>query len=84
MAYRSVFDHGADYLRLSKEARPEDYSLSEFHGGNGISGEEIECGLRSMGFSSLKMSYHWQGLLSLTLPWKVRGFSPLLRILAVK
>jgi len=82
--YRALFDHGRDYLRLSQHSRPEDYALSEFHGEKGVPGVEIERELRELGFSSLTFSYHWQGLLPLTPPWKRRGLSPLLRIEAVK
>lgn len=82
--YRAMFDHGADYLRLSKNARPEDYALSEFHGDKGVPGTRIEQGMRELGWSSITFTYHWQGLLPLTPPWKIRGLSPLLRIEAVK
>lgn len=82
MVYRSLFDHGKHYLHHCPSASARDYELSEFHGDQGVD----SAALREVfqGFSEVKFIFHWEGLLPVTPPWKLHGFSPLLRILARK
>jgi ubiquinone/menaquinone biosynthesis C-methylase UbiE len=84
LAYRSLFDHGPSYLSRAPELSPADYQLSEFHGDRGLDGPALATGLRQIGFREVRCEYHWQGLLPVTPPWCVRGWSPLLRLVAVK
>lgn len=82
--YRSIFDHGPRYLQACPSASAEDYELSEFHGDEGVDGAAITKALLALGFRDVQVEYHWQGLLPFTPPWKVRGLSPLLRVVAIK
>ncbi len=80
--YRALFDHGKRYLAACPSASERDYEMSEFHGDRGVQVEPIQECLRE--FAEVRLSYHWEGLLPLTPPWRRRGISPLLRILARK
>lgn len=82
--YRHFFDHGHKYLAASPELSEQDYALTEFHGENGLSGPALEKALKEIGFREVEITYHWHGLLPFTPPWKVKGLSPLLRIIATK
>lgn len=83
-AYRFLFDHGHDYLANCPGLTPQDYSLTEFHGENGLDGLALARNLKEIGFRDVQVTYHWHGLLVFTFPWCRRGFSPLLRIIARK
>lgn len=82
--YRYFFDHGHEYLASCPSLTSEDYALTEFHGANGLDGEALAAALTQIGFSEVRVTYHWKGLLPITPFWQVRGFSPLLRIVARK
>jgi ubiquinone/menaquinone biosynthesis C-methylase UbiE len=82
--YRYFFDHGHDYLEKCPQLSGADYALTEFHGERGLDGKVLARALREIGFREVKVQYHWHGLLPFTPCWKIRGLSPLLRIIAKK
>jgi len=82
--YRYFFDHGPKYLAKCPDLSIEDYELSEFHGNIGLNADFLKAELYSLGFQSVSIEFHWQGLLPISLPWERKGFSPLLRIFAIK
>ncbi|MCO5144472.1 MAG: class I SAM-dependent methyltransferase [Oligoflexia bacterium] len=82
--YRSFFDHEKSYLEKNPNLNHQDYSLTEFHGNSGISGQDSLKKLTELGFTNIRINFHWQGLLPIEFPWKIRGLSPILRIIAQK
>lgn len=82
--YRYFFDHGHDYLDQCPQLSTTDYALTEFHGEKGLDGAALARAAKEIGFREVEVIYHWHGLLPFTPPWRIRGFSPLLRIIAKK
>ncbi len=91
--YRYFFDHGPKYISACPECSITDYELSEYHGEIGISGEKLVKALRLIGFTTIEVSYHWEGggfpekilgFLKLKKFLSRAGFAPNLRIIASK
>jgi ubiquinone/menaquinone biosynthesis C-methylase UbiE len=86
--YRIINNTGKRYLSKFSELSEQIYHCSEFHQ-SGIRSDEIELMLRKIGFSDVKIQYHWYGLSPLAdkvfgkRSYK-RGYAPLVRIIAVK
>lgn len=83
-AYRAFFDHGPRYLAACPNLTAEDYELSEFHGENVVDSAALRATLAECGFTDVQLTFHWEGLLPVTPPWRAHGYSPLLRIVARK
>ena len=86
--YRKINDASKHYLSRFNQLSSEIYNCSEYHQ-DGIPSEKIELLLKSVGFSDVRLEYHWFGLSHLT--DKVfgrktfrKGCAPLVRIVAVK
>jgi len=86
--YRMINDASKRYLSRFNELSEQVYKCSEYHQ-NGIHSKEIENILKTIGFSNVKIQYHWYGLSPLTdkifgrKTYK-RGYAPLVKIIAVK
>jgi ubiquinone/menaquinone biosynthesis C-methylase UbiE len=86
--YRMANNASKHYLSKFSELSEQMYHCSEFHE-NGIHSDSIELMLREIGFSDIRLQYHWYGLSPMT--DKIfgkriykRGYAPLVRIIAVK
>lgn len=93
LIFRFFYDHGPKYIHACPESKMEDYEISEFHGGTGLSGKVIVGQLKSIGFSKIRVEYHWDGggmpekivtKLALRSLMSRRGLAPNLRIIAEK
>ena len=91
--YRKLFDHGKDYLTHCPESSEQDYLMSEYHGGEGLSGPKLAEQLCEAGFQVKELVYHWEGMgpaarflqsLGLSEKFKKRGLAPIVRLIAVK
>lgn len=91
--YRSVFDHGAGYLKSAKNLSEKDYKITEFHGDSGLDGAELASKLKEIGFDLLEVKYHWEGMGAVAnllkifgiIKWRQgKGKAPVTRIIARK
>jgi SAM-dependent methyltransferase len=91
--HRALFDHGHGYLRACPSVAAQDYHLSEYHGDDGLSGEDLAASLRGLGFRVVQEVYHWEGMgpfkgvfdrLGLGRTMSRRGMAPIIRLIAVK
>ncbi len=91
--HRAFFDHGKGYLRACPEATEADYTLSEFHGDRGLDGPALASALERIGFRSVALTYHWQGMepfrgalarMGIEQRMSRRGRAPILRLIAVR
>lgn len=91
--FRFFYDHGPKYIAACPESKMEEYEISEFHGGTGLSGKVIVQQLKDAGFSKVEAFYHWEGggtpevivrKAGLKKLMSRRGFAPNLRIIAQK
>jgi ubiquinone/menaquinone biosynthesis C-methylase UbiE len=91
--HRALFDHGKGYLRACPDATEADYELSEFHGDRGLDGPELARALEDIGFRSVELRYHWEGMdpfhgvlsrLGIENRMSRHGRAPILRLIAVR
>lgn len=91
--YRSIFDHGAGYLKSAKNLTEKDYKITEYHGDSGLDGALLASKLEALGFELLEVKYHWEGMGAVAsllamfgiIKWRQgKGKAPVTRIIARK
>jgi SAM-dependent methyltransferase len=91
--HRALFDHGKGYLRACPDATEADYELSEFHGDRGLDGPALAAALERIGFRSVSLTYHWEGMepfhgalsrLGIEARMSRHGRAPIVRLIAVR
>ena len=91
--YRSLFDHGDEFLERCPEASRVDYELSEYHGDRGLLAERLVGAAERAGFQSAVVHCHWEGMggaskllgrMGMSERLARKGWAPVVRLIARK